>query len=144
MLIASFQPSKVLILLVASSLLWIALLALGAAFFFGTTAGTAWIVAGALLIALGLGVTVMVNEVRNAIDLPDSFDEEEEWEAAGAREKFPAARKRSGMRMVPGENRIVRLRTMTAAFCGRSPQRLRFRKPMAIRRKAHPRRPSVR
>jgi hypothetical protein len=141
-LIASFQPSKVLILLAASCLLWIALLALGASYFFGATAGTAWIVASALSVSLVLGVGVMANEIRCAIDLPDSFDEESEWESAGAREKL--IRKRSEKLMVPGDRQITRLRTRTPAFVGRSPQRLRFRKPTAIRRKTRPQRSKAR
>lgn len=126
MLIASLQPSKVLILLVASCLMWIGLLSLAVAFFLGATGGTVWIVAGALLIAFCLGVAVMVNEFRCAIDLPDDFNEE-------------ADTRPSHDRSVPRMIAETRLGTMTPAFPGRGPLRLRCRQLAALSRKPRPR-----
>ncbi|MEO5716689.1 MAG: hypothetical protein ABIT37_24635 [Luteolibacter sp.] len=76
MLISSFQPSRILILLLASCFIWIGAIALAIVCFMGTTVTTGWIIAGALLVALAVWVIVMAGEIRNAVNHSDHFEPE--------------------------------------------------------------------
>ena len=73
----SLKPSKLLIVLVASSLAWIGVLTLATVTFSGIAVSTGWLIAGAMLLALMAMVLVIFKEVRRAIELPDYLAEAE-------------------------------------------------------------------
>ena len=66
-----------LILLAVSCLAWIGLLSLAFVFFFGTAISAGWILGGALLLAVTVWIVVMFREIRDAIEIPDSFASED-------------------------------------------------------------------
>jgi len=68
-LISSFQPSKALILLVASCLVWVLGISTALVFFFGSDAKLGWILAGSLVLSAMVWLLVMAREIRQAIDL---------------------------------------------------------------------------
>jgi hypothetical protein len=70
----SIQPSKVLIVLLASCLFWAGGISLVVMWFAGTTVTTGWIVAGALVLALLVWLAVMSHEIRHAIELRAAVD----------------------------------------------------------------------
>jgi len=105
MLTSSFQPSRTLILLLASCFIWIGAIALAIVCFMGTSVSTGWIIAGGLVVALAIWVIVMAGEIRNAVNHSDHFEPErtvpeptaaEEsglFMASGSELKFPRAEK---------------------------------------------------
>ncbi len=72
-MIASLRPSKLLILLVFSCLVWIGIISFVVALFFGSGISLGWIVAGVLLLAALIWVAVMFREFRGAIEIPEYF-----------------------------------------------------------------------
>jgi len=50
---------------------WIGVISLAVVAFIGTTAAIGWTIAGALLLALVVGLVVMFFEIGRAIDMPD-------------------------------------------------------------------------
>jgi|GEM_PF-4169441 len=76
MLTSSFQPSRILILLLASCFIWIGAIALAIVCFMGTSVTTGWIIAGGLVVALAVWVIVMAGEIRNAVVHSDHFEPE--------------------------------------------------------------------
>jgi hypothetical protein len=70
-LISSFQPSKALILLVASCLVWVLGISTALVFFFGSDAKLGWILAGSLVFSAMVWLLVMAREIRQAIDLSE-------------------------------------------------------------------------
>ena len=77
----SLKFSKTMILLAVSCLIWIGILSLAAVFIFGASASIGWIIAGTLFLGLIFATAVIVNEVLNASDLVENFNElgEEEY-----------------------------------------------------------------
>lgn len=71
----SIQPSKVLIVLLASCLFWIGGISLAVMWLAGTSVTTGWIVAGALVLALLVWLAVMSHEIRHAIELRTAGDQ---------------------------------------------------------------------
>lgn len=63
---SKYLPSKILILLAASCLVWIGILALAFMSLTGTDVTAGWICAGALFFALVVWVAVMSSEFRSA------------------------------------------------------------------------------
>ncbi len=74
MLTSSFQPSRILILLLASCFIWIGAIALAIVCFMGTSVTTGCIIAGGLVIALAVWVIVMAGEIRHAVNYSDHFE----------------------------------------------------------------------
>jgi fatty acid desaturase len=72
-LITSFRPSKLLILLVVSCLLWIGIISFAITLFTGSGLSAVWIIAGVLLLATLIWVVVMFREFQNAIEIPEYF-----------------------------------------------------------------------
>lgn len=66
------MPSKVLILLVASCLVWIGMIALAVLALSGIPFSSGWIAAGALFFAIAAWIIVMFREMRESFFLPDS------------------------------------------------------------------------
>jgi membrane protein YdbS with pleckstrin-like domain len=73
-LMNTIQPSKVLIVLLASCLFWIGGISLAVMWFAGTSVTTGWIVAGALVLALLVWLAVMSHEIRHAMELRIAVD----------------------------------------------------------------------
>ncbi len=67
-------PSKVLIVLLASCLLWVGGISLAVMWFAGTSVTIGWIVAGALVLALLVWLAVMFHEIRHAVELRATVD----------------------------------------------------------------------
>jgi type VI protein secretion system component VasK len=89
----SLQLLKVLIVLVATCLFWIAALSLAVVAFAGAAVFTGWIIAGALLLALMVSLFVVFREVRRAPELPDYFSQielsvHEGAQVASSRQRF--------------------------------------------------------
>lgn len=81
--------------------MWIGAISLAIVVFVGTTVSTGWIIAGVLLFAMVVSLTVMVREVRNAPEMPDYFDElelsiHEAGQAVSSRQRFRARDPRLG------------------------------------------------
>jgi hypothetical protein len=74
---ASFLPSRILILVVASCIVWIGLLSLAFMTFTGTDVTVGWICAAALFFALVVWTLVMAGEFRSAVETSPCRDEEE-------------------------------------------------------------------
>jgi hypothetical protein len=70
-LTAPFRPSKLLILLVFSCLVWIGIISCGIMLLVGNGFSVGWIVAGVLLLATLIWVVVMFREFRNAVEIPE-------------------------------------------------------------------------
>ena len=68
------QPSKVLIVLLASCLFWAGGISLAVMWFAGTSVTTGWIVVGALVLAVLVWLAVMSHEIRHAIALRMAVD----------------------------------------------------------------------
>lgn len=68
-----FRPSKLLILLVVSCLIWIWIISFGVMLLSGSGISVGWIVAGVLLLATLIWVVVMFREFRDAIEIPEYF-----------------------------------------------------------------------
>lgn len=73
-LISPCHPSKILIVLAISCLVWIGAISFAVVYFMGTAASTGWIVGGGLLLALAVWVVVMLRQIRNAVELPTCAD----------------------------------------------------------------------
>ena len=74
---SKFLPSKILILLMAACLGWIALLSLAFMLFLGKGVAAGWIFAGALFLALAVWAIVMFREFRLSFEMKQEFDEED-------------------------------------------------------------------
>ncbi len=70
----AIQPTKVLIVLLASCLFWIGVISLAVMWFAGTSVTAGWIVAGTLVLALLVWLAVMSYEIRHAIELRTAGD----------------------------------------------------------------------
>ena len=120
----SLKPSKLLILLVASSLAWIGVLTLAAVELFGIEVSTGWIIAGAMMLGLVAMVLVIFKEVRRAIELPDYLAEAELARHGAFRLRFSRSNSPEirGMtagsydRMMPRRVRARRSRPRTASW----------------------------
>ncbi len=75
-LISPVHSSKTLIILALACLAWIVAISMAVVYFMGTAVSTGWIVGGVLLLALVVWIVVMLREVRNAIEMPTSDDDD--------------------------------------------------------------------
>jgi membrane protein YdbS with pleckstrin-like domain len=73
-LMNTIQPSKVLIVLLASCLFWIGGISLAVMWFAGSSVTAGWIVAGALVLAVLVWLAVMSHEIRHAMELRIAVD----------------------------------------------------------------------
>ena len=64
----AIQPTKVLIVLLASYPLWIGVISLAVTWSEGASVTAGWIVAGSLVLALLAWLAVMSHEIRHALD----------------------------------------------------------------------------
>lgn len=72
-LTTSIQPAKVLIVLLASCLLWVSGISLAVIGFAGSSVSIGWIVVGALVLALLVWLVVMSREILRTFEVPDYF-----------------------------------------------------------------------
>ena len=77
----------------AMCLMWIGAISLAIVVFLDTTVSTGWIIAGVLLFAMVVSLTVMFREVRNAPEMPDYFNElelsiQEAGQVVSSRQRF--------------------------------------------------------
>ena len=70
----AIQPTKVLIVLLASYPLWIGVISLAVTWSAGASVTAGWIVAGSLVLALLAWLAVMSHEIRHAIELRMAVD----------------------------------------------------------------------
>lgn len=68
LLMSKYLPSRILILLAASCLMWIGVLSLAFMSFMGKNVTAGWICAGALFFALAVWIVVMASEFRSAVE----------------------------------------------------------------------------
>lgn len=65
---SNYLPSRILILLAASCVMWIGVLSLAFMSFLGTDVTVGWICAGGLFFALAVWIAVMASEFRSAVE----------------------------------------------------------------------------
>jgi hypothetical protein len=94
-LISPCHPSKILIVLAISCLAWIGAISFAVVYFLGTAVSTGWIIGGILFVALAVWVVVMLREIRNAIELPNSLSNSDG--TIDAADKSALAHPRSGI-----------------------------------------------
>ena len=70
-LITSFRPTRLLILLALSCVVWAGIIAAVLSWVFGISISASWYLAVGVGAALVLGVAVLLNEILRAVHLPD-------------------------------------------------------------------------
>lgn len=106
------MPSKVLIVLVATCLAWISVLALAVVTILGTAVSAGWIIGGTLVLGLVVALVVMFREIRQAPEMPDYFAEIEPSPAAADRLTFSGFDFRTGEALA--KPTVIGSRAMTA------------------------------
>jgi membrane protein implicated in regulation of membrane protease activity len=94
---SSILPSKVLILLAGSCLLWVGILVLAFVGFSGARLSAGWLFAGALFFSLLVWTAMMAAEFRSAVEQPVRVLDEDSADAVGLTSPLPSQVQRREM-----------------------------------------------